>query len=158
MKSLTVQQPYASAIATGPKRIENRTRKTYHRGLLAIHAGLAVDWLAASRAWTSAGLVPYVPRAPHRAWTGSLVLGAVVAVADLTGCHWHSECRQPNPQPTGCRAVWCSEWSAAGQFHWALENVRPLPEPVPCKGALGLWTLPDEVESAVRAQLGACRD
>ena len=47
----------------------------------------------------------------------------------------------------------CSDWSAWGQCHWLLDNVRPLPDPVPCKGMLGLWRLPDEVEKAVREQL-----
>lgn len=154
MKALTVQQPYADAIAHGPKRVENRTRRTYHRGLLAIHAGLAVDWLATHRAWAAAGLVPYVPRAPHRRWTASLVLGAVVAVADVTGCHWHSDCLAPRRQSGIWQTLRCSEWAARDGFHWVLENVRSLPEPVPCKGALGLWPLPDDVESAVRAQLG----
>jgi hypothetical protein len=32
-------------------------------------------------------------------------------------------------------------------------NARPLAEPVPCKGALGLWWLPDDVDAQVRAQL-----
>jgi hypothetical protein len=153
VKALTIQQPYASAVALGPKRVENRTRKTYHRGPLAIHAGLAVDWLATDRAWAAAGLAPYVPRAPRRAWTASLWLGAVIAVADVAGCHWHSDCREPNTRGGTCRSMWCSEWAAAGQWHWVLDNVRPLPEPVHCKGALGLWTLPDDVEQQVRAQI-----
>lgn len=32
-------------------------------------------------------------------------------------------------------------------------DVRPLPEPVPCRGAQGLWNVPDDVEAAVLAQL-----
>lgn len=34
-----------------------------------------------------------------------------------------------------------------------LANARPLSEPVPCRGMLGLWRLPEEAEKAVRAQL-----
>ncbi len=37
----------------------------------------------------------------------------------------------------------------------APEPALPLAEPVPCRGALGLWRVPDDVESAVRAQLEA---
>jgi hypothetical protein len=40
----------------------------------------------------------------------------------------------------------------AGQFHWELSGVRSL-WPVPCKGALGLWRLPEDAEKAVSAQL-----
>jgi hypothetical protein len=33
------------------------------------------------------------------------------------------------------------------------DDVRLLPGPVQCGGALKLWRLPDDVEKAVRAQL-----
>jgi hypothetical protein len=48
----------------------------------------------------------------------------------------------------------CTPWSARGQFHIELANVRPLADPVPCKGMLGLWRLPEDVEKLVRTQLG----
>ena len=153
MRALTVRQPYASAIALGPKRVENRTRKTYYRGVLAIHAGLAVNWLAADRAWIAAGLAPYVRGASRRAWTASLWLGAVVAVADVTGCHWHDRDQGCGSGAHRIGHLTCSEWAMRGQWHWELDNVRPLAEPVACKGALGLWTLPDDVERQVRARL-----
>jgi hypothetical protein len=41
MKALTVCQPWAWAIIHAPKRIENRTWRTSHRGPLAVHAGLS---------------------------------------------------------------------------------------------------------------------
>lgn len=54
--------------------------------------------------------------------------------------------------------VGCDPWAVRGQFHWELDDVRPLPDPVPCRGALGLWRLPEDVEKAVREQLEAARD
>jgi hypothetical protein len=51
-----------------------------------------------------------------------------------------------------CGFGFCSPWSMSGQFHWELSGVRSL-WPVPCKGALGLWRLPEDAEKAVRAQL-----
>jgi hypothetical protein len=35
--------------------------------------------------------------------------------------------------------------------HLVLENPRSLVEPIPCKGALGLWTPPADVVSALKA-------
>lgn len=32
-----------------------------------------------------------------------------------------------------------------GPVGWVLEDVRPLDEPIPCRGAQGLWTVPDEI-------------
>jgi hypothetical protein len=49
----------------------------------------------------------------------------------------------------------CSQWAVRGQFHITLTKVRPLAEPIPCRGALGLWRLPEDVEKAVRKQLEA---
>lgn len=37
---------------------------------------------------------------------------------------------------------------------WRLAEPRPLPEPIPCRWALGLWALPPAVEATVRRQLG----
>lgn len=45
MKALTIQQPYASLIASGEKWIENRTWYTNYRGPLAIHAGKGTKYL-----------------------------------------------------------------------------------------------------------------
>jgi hypothetical protein len=38
MKCPTVKEPWASLIASGAKRVENRSWRTRHRGPLAIHA------------------------------------------------------------------------------------------------------------------------
>ena len=58
IKALTIKQPWASAIAFGDKRVENRSWPTAYRGLLAIHAGASIDWDAAEKAWPAAGLDP----------------------------------------------------------------------------------------------------
>jgi len=41
-----------------------------------------------------------------------------------------------------------------GPYGLVLRDVRALATPVPCKGALGLWTLPTDVEARVVEQLG----
>lgn len=147
--AITVKAPWSWAISHGPKRIENRVWQRSYRGSLAIHAGKGwdedgEDSPLVQRAWREADLDIYKLDPAYR----EIVLGAVVAVADLVdicGAQMWSFI------PGGCT---CGPWAARGQFHWKLANVRPLAEPVPCRGALGLWTLPDEVESAVVAQLG----
>jgi hypothetical protein len=126
MRALTVRQPWADAIAHGPKRVENRTRPTKYQGRLPIHAGLAAD-----RSALHGGLQDDWPD----------TRGAVIATAYLTGCH--------EAQPEGC----CGAWSFPDSWHWLLALVRPLAEPVPAKGQLGLWTPDSEVLAAVEAQL-----
>jgi hypothetical protein len=149
VKALSIQQPWCSAIAYGPKRIENRTWAAPQWALgttIALHASKGPDWQAPEMAWTAAGISPYKPGAPRKHWEGSLPLGAIVAVAVVADCHFG-----------GFEHPDCSPWGARDQFHWLLRDIRPLRDPVPARGMLGLWTVPEDTESAIRAQLGETR-
>lgn len=153
---LSVRQPWGWAIATGLKPVENRSWHTNYRGPVAIHASGTIDEYArmptdqairrlrAVRA--EAILAQQLPASAKY-----LRLSRILAVADLVDIHpkYHI-CN-----PRGVPSTVCSPWAVWGEQHWILENVRPLPEPVPCKGRLGLWKLPEDVERAVREQLEA---
>lgn len=149
MQGLTVKQPYAWAIATGRKPVENRTRLTNFRGDIAIHGGAA--WYPGAetdqrvvRAWM--GIAPGLQgvTAVDASWWAAGWYRRVLAVADLHGCHV--------PEPGCCDSEWADRDVGA---HWLLRNVRRLDEPVPARGFLGLWPLPDAVERAVCEQLTA---
>lgn len=154
MKALSIRQPWTAMIAHGQKRIENRSRRTHYRGPIALHA-------SGKDRWDAAGQSSDVVYAQWRrlGWAGvpnrdseHIDYGSVLAVADLVSCHEHGDPTFPCDAAGAVRP--CSPWAAEGQWHWEVANVRPLAEPVPCKGALGLWTLPGDVEAAVAAQLG----
>lgn len=159
MRCLSIQQPWAWAIAHGGKNVENRTWATGYRGPLAIHAGVRWDedgaWdkrvLRALHAFGDRFDPPLRverlgPKTVRLIRDRQLTPGAVVAVVDLVGiCTARS-----NSEQCGCGV-----WAAEGQYHWRLANPRPLAEPVHCKGRLGLWDLPADVEAAVAAQIGA---
>jgi len=144
VKALTVQQPWAWAIVHGGKDVENRTQAWAHRGPLAIHArariserGLRdVDWLLAP------GTV-----APER---DELVRGAIIGTVYLAGAHV--------AQTGCCDSAWAeTSYDEHGGrtrrdvVHLELANPRPLAEPVPCKGRLGLWTPPADVLDQLQA-------
>lgn len=124
MKCLTVCQPWAWAIASGLKTIENRTWYTSYRGPIAIHAGVSTKWIDAAR-----GLLP---EAPHRRY---LEFGAIVAVGTLADC-------VPVAEVQGDRF-------ASGPWCWLLRDVRPC-EPLTLKGRLGLFNLDAETLSRIR--------
>jgi len=139
MRALSIMQPWCSAIAFGGKRVENRTWRAPPWAIgtmIAIHASRKPDIAArppSGESWPE-----------HR-----MHLGALIAVAALSGCHL-----SPDFGGTcGATRPLCSPWAVRDQYHWLLENVRPLAEPVPCRGALGLWRLPEDVEQAVRMQI-----
>lgn len=149
-RGLTIQQPWAFAIAEGFKTVENRSRRTSHRGLLLIHAGLKHDSTApivrysrdaairldelggSLNFYEARALVPSVFSQPHP----TLALGAVIATATLSGCHEAAD---------GC----CAPWGFPNCWHWELTDVQPLERAVPRRGALGLWKPDTELLDAV---------
>jgi len=46
MRCISLRQPYAYLILHSDKDVENRRRRTHHRGPLAIHASLTVNYEA----------------------------------------------------------------------------------------------------------------
>ncbi|MFD9070575.1 ASCH domain-containing protein [Streptomyces lasiicapitis] len=125
MKALTIKQPWAGAIAHQTKRVENRSWKlpAKHEGTrILIHAGAERDRYA-------------VVYGEHFD-----VYSAVVAIATITGCHYSDDGR--------C----CGPWGDEVAYHWTLTDVVALPEPVPAKGRLGIWTPDAELVAAVEAQ------
>ena len=158
---LTVRPPWSWALLHG-KDVENRTWSTDYRGSLLLHAGARSRWDpdGAASPFVRHEWDRHVRRIPG--WPGLpfsdvelnrkttlMPFGAVVAVAELVACHL-----SPDFGGTcGATRTLCSPWAARDQYHWLLSDVRPLPEPVPCRGMLGLWRLPDDVERLVREQL-----
>jgi hypothetical protein len=150
-RGLTIKQPWAFAIAEGFKAVENRSRRTTYRGALLIHAGRAVDDAvsivrysrdAAIRLDELGGRLnywdagEYLPSRIVPAPPTSLALSAVIATAELVGCHQAVD---------GC----CAPWGFPDCWHWELANVQPLTGAVPKTGALGLWKPDAELLAAV---------
>lgn len=141
MRALTVRQPWAWAIVHGEKNVENRTRNVAgaYRGPVAIHAAVAhADdthgaWLDVVST-TRTRPVPSILDMP---------LGVVVGVVDLVDVH---PCRWSDCCP-------CSPWAEPNHHHLVLANPRPLPRPIPWRGQLGLWRVPDDLERAIREQV-----
>lgn len=138
IRALTVKQPWASLIACGIKTVENRTwpiPATWRdRGQLLIHAGVGFDRMALLRPEVRIEL-----EAQSRPeW--ELPAGAVVAIAGKADCH--------EAEPDCCT----SPYAASDGWHWTLADVRQLPDPVPAKGRLGLWTPDADLLAAVEAQ------
>ena len=159
MKALTVQQPWAWAIIHGGKDVENRTQAWSYRGPLAIHAGArwsdrggrsGLIWRALSQqyGWPTG---PVTARDdPRRGFDCIRPLGAIIGVVDLVDAH-HYVGSGPDAIDC-CHSVWAEErYDEQGGktrldvVHLVLENPRPLPTLIPCRGALGLWTPPTDV-------------
>jgi len=129
--ALTIHQPWAGAIAHGTKRVENRTWPAPERHIgtrILIHAGAEIDKHA-------------IVYGPHLD-----VLSAIIAIARLTECH-----------AAHMDGTCCGPWGDPKGFHWLLDDVTPLHDPVPCKGRQRLWIPDEETVAAVLAQLAPAR-
>jgi len=131
VKALTICQPYAHLIATGRKTCENRTWPTNYRGPIAIHAGKSRSWLDDDGDGIDYG---------YGIRIDAMAFGAVVATAKLVACiHIDSKLlrewttKMTDEQREHISGPWC----------WILDDVKRVDDPVPYKGAQGLFEIPD---------------
>lgn len=127
---LTVRQPFAWAIASGRKKVENRKWQTPYRGVVYIHAGRAFRREAAE--WLAQTFRIKVPQ--------NLPRGAVVAVADLTDVVTHKNAKR------------FGRWFS-GPYGLVLSNVRVLRSPVKTVGKLNLFRASPSLRRSVEKQI-----
>lgn len=178
MKVLTLTQPWATLVAIGAKRIETRSWPTSYRGPLAIHAATGYGKGGAKEHKALCGIEPFcsVLNAACKAHYDALdksvgvlramaehafmPMGAIVAVCDLWDIvptkymhpGWHATYYGGDRWQLTDQEHAFGDYTP-GRFAWLLGNIRALPEPVPCKGALGLWQPDTLTEMAVTRQL-----
>jgi len=132
MKALSILQPWATLVALGAKHYETRSWNTPFRGLLAIHASKSFSPWARDLCLEP----PFREALRGR----DLPLGAIVGYAHLVATY--STNRMPELTDTE-RAFGNYQ---PDRFAWEFRNVQWLPVPIPCKGNLGLWEVPPEIE------------
>ena len=129
MNCLSVRQPWASALVMGAKTVENRTwlpPKSAKQKRLLIHA---------SKTPTE---IPRWARTQLDAWGGLMLedqLGVILGVVDLDTAERVEHCQLP--------------W-AEGPWCWLVSSPLVFREPIPCRGHLKVFEVPD---SLIRAQL-----
>jgi len=126
MYALSIRQPWAWLIVHGWKDIENRTWRTRVRGRLLIHAAKGMtnrEYLDAIEFAHAACGVP-IPSLPTHE---QLHRGAIIGSANLVDCVNHSD----------------SPWFC-GPMGFVLRDPAPLVRPVPFRGSLGMFDVPDE--------------
>lgn len=130
--ALTVWQPWSSAIVLGHKGVENRTWAppgSLVGSWIAIHAGQRVDDAEAFAFCRARGFEP----------PADLPRSAIVGVARLAGVVESSS----------------DPWFV-GPIGWCFDIAVAI-EPVPCRGARKLWTVPGAITDQVRERLRAAR-
>lgn len=126
MRALSLWQPWASAIAIGLKRVETRHWPTSVRGLIAIHA--AKRWTREEQEAAGEFADEFDERLRNPP------LGAIVATAMLIDCRGSDDLRRSISDTERAFGNY-----APGRFGFVLDDVRPLPKPVPYRGAQGFF-------------------
>jgi activating signal cointegrator 1 len=144
MKALSLTQPWASAIMLGYKKIETRSWYTKYRGLIAIHAAKgfpkhARDFLSNEQTWHH----------KERPFQYPIPRGVILGVAVITDV-LNTEYLEYNISDI---ELLYGDYSPY-RWGWLLEDIRILPEPIPCKGALGLWNVPEDVAIKIEEDIG----
>lgn len=176
MRAITLTQPWATLVAVGAKRIETRSWGTAYRGPLAIHAAKGANREAREFAraepalsilqrhgyntWEQlprgvfvarCELIDVVPIVSHRD-DASTERYITIDEDDLVRV-WHPGGELAGAQVhVGESDPWATEQEFAfgdytpGRYGWLLDNVRHM-SPIDCRGALGLWRIPVELEA-----------
>lgn len=139
MRALTVRQPWAEAIASGRKDVENRTWTTHVRGTIAIIAGLQVDDTAyenhaVHRMLSELGVLPNRIRE-------QMTRGAIIATVELVDVVTDST----------------SPWAFPDHHHWLLANARRLSTPIPYRGSLSMVELAEPAITRIEQDLNRDR-
>ena len=163
MKAISVRNPWAWAIAHGGKRVENREWQyppTY-RGPLLIHAS---KWHSdAAIVDTMDSIRHLLPPSAGKPLTLRMfkeqLRGVIVARAELVAVTWnHASGHSFDVLTNACR--WCGTssvaefvkvcakpdpWAVPDQFGFILADVVPLDVPVPWKGGLSFFDVPESM-------------
>lgn len=147
MKALTFWRPWSDAIVRGPKRCENRGWPPPDRMLgeyIAIHAGKRYqrgEW-----PWPDGFEPPAEADSPQGIVGVARIRGALDLRRGRALMYLETvdELQVADRLDELDRDPW---W--AGPCGWLLDEVVAI-EPVPCRGAQGLWNLPADVELVVR--------
>lgn len=155
LRILTVRQPWSEAIIFGGKDVENRVTNVAgsFRGTVAIHSAkrpaTPAEWRAFEIRYPSAmsQMMDTVPWSQEE-------FGVIIGLVDLVGVHYSGVDGCGTGEGEGPIPM-CSDWCEPIAHHLVLANPRPVAEPIPYKGALGLRRLDDETIARVTAQDGA---
>ena len=136
MKALSVLQPWAWLIIHGGKDIENRSwllpeRMVGQRVAISTSARFSkAEWYEALMLIRERAIPAPVEGTGYEIpCRDELEFGVIVGTVELAGCVVRSE----------------SPWFT-GLYGFVLRNPIALPKPIPCKGRLGFWNVPAEIE------------
>lgn len=140
-RAISLTQPWATLVAIGAKRIETRSWEAKYRGWIAIHAAKAFprDCMAlCSRGPFCDSLEAADLGKPY-----FLPTAAVIAVAELYDCR----CTEDLDGKIDRIELAFGNYSPF-RFGFLTRGARRLRKPIPMRGMLGIWRMPQTITEA----------
>jgi hypothetical protein len=134
MKALTIKQPWATLIMHHGKDVENRNWGSSFRGQVAITSSVTSTDYDYENAME---LMEMLGKPFPRCSAETIPRGCILGTVEVYDCVKESD----------------SPWFF-GEYGFLLRDPRPLAVPIPIKGKLGFWDLPEDIEQAIAAELG----
>ncbi len=159
MRALTLTQPWCGLVASGSKLVENRPRRMIKREdfgkPFALHASREIDGNVLHGQLRELAPELFDGDLWEMAWYKlARLTSAVIAVATIDSVI-DPLAHGILPDSDDARAALPPDqrrWFF-GPVGYVLRDVRALAAPVPCRGQLGFWTLPDDIAARVEEQL-----
>lgn len=127
MKVISIQEPYATLISLGHKKIETRSWKTSYRGEILIHASISKQFLKSIKDKEVLDLIKNI----------DLNYGKIICKAKLTDCIEMTKDfieKTKNNKKEYSLGIYEEK-----RYAWILDDIKPLNKHIPIKGKLGLW-------------------
>lgn len=124
MKCLSIKQPWTWFIINGLKPVENRDWPSNYRGPLLIHASKKFD----NDGWMYLCSTPAFRDDVDRYMKETHSFGSIIGKVDMV------DCVTEHP----------SKWFF-GHFGHVYANPVKFPDPIPYKGKLGIFDVPDDI-------------
>lgn len=147
MRALSLTRPWTWLVLHGGKNIENRVWQTSYVGPVVVHGALSLD-VRAVVPFVGVLTDPAAARFEDALTDGTAMSTGLLGVVDIVGC-----CTAEMDSPGLLGPCACGPWAMPGQCHWRLTNPRPFQNPIPAKGALGLWQLTPDQRREVELRL-----
>ncbi|TWU25074.1 Tetratricopeptide repeat protein [Novipirellula galeiformis] len=128
LRGLSVRQPFAWAICSNLKTIENRTWTTDRRGTIAIHASTSPQYVNELRRELNPGELS----------KDYFTYGAVIGLVDIEDITSYGRQHEADP-------------FASGPYCWRVSNGRFLKQPIAMKGKLNLFKMPTPLQRQILA-------
>lgn len=132
MKVISIQEPFASLVKEGVKKLETRSWRTNYRGEIYIHASKKKVSVKDDR---TRRLVGYLNDSDFK-------YGYIIARAKLVNCIYMDKEFLSDVNNNMIEKD-CGHYEE-GRYAWVLDDVEVLGNPICANGQLGIWNYRDE--------------